>query len=812
MKTIFTLYIFVLFCFSVIITDSFAQSSNSGTIKGTVLDKTSNVPLENASVRVIKFEDSTLLKGTSTDKEGKFSIEDVPFGLYTVKINYVGYIFAVAKNVTISSEKKLINFGTILLEQSSELSDEINVVEEAPAMTFENGKKIYNVEKDMNANSGSVMDVLKNIPSVKVDNDGNVSLRGGGNVKILIDGKESALLSNGNQALQNISANTVEKIEVINNPSAKYEAEGVSGILNIIIKKGQNVGYNGSFRLFAGTKDKYNFSTGSSVKKGNYCINGNYGFWNFYNPGHSTVERSSYKSIESRLAMQDLFWYFKGIGHFGSIGSDYDFDKFNNISFTGNAFYYRSDFGKDNYVNFYDVNNNLSNTLHNYNNDAREGFSIEGMLSYNKKYEEKGRELTVQTNYARRRNDHPLAFTNYNPDNTIYYTKAEDHFTFNNFNTQADYVHPFGEDNKLEAGLRNTYRKINADYKFLLLDDITKQWQVYQNRINDIIFNENISASYVTFNGKYKSFSYNLGLRGEFYYRKFELNQNADNFDQDYFGLFPNITLTQSLNKENVIQASYSRRINRPGMFQLNPFVFQNDEYLRRAGNPYLNPEYVNSFELGYTRYFNIATFTVNGYWRNVLDNINSYKTVDTNGGVFTTYKNTGTSDTYGLEFILQLNPAKWWSINGSANYYYNKIFNNNDFAEYNNEYNGFSSNVSSSLNIPDICDVQIQYGYDGVTLTPQGRFNPAHLLDISVQKSFLDRKLILGIRLRDIFDKDAVEYSMNTNEFYQKVYEKGHTRILYFTLSFNFGDQFSSNSQKNSQRRQREAGNEIRN
>jgi outer membrane cobalamin receptor len=810
MKKNTLLFFFSLFFLIAYSNSCFSQNNTSGTIKGIVLDKTTNVPLESASVRVIKSEDSTLFKGVSTDKEGKFIVTEIPYGLYTVKINFIGYIFAVAKNVTVSSEKKVINFGTIKLEPSSELVDEINVVEEAPAMTFENGKKIYNVEKDLTAKSGSVLDLMKNIPSVDVDNEGNVSLRGGGNVKILIDGKESALLSNGNQALQNISANTVEKIEVINNPSAKYEAEGISGIVNIIIKKGQNIGYNGNVRLNTGTKDKYNFSTGSSLKKGNYCLNGNYGFWNFYNPGHSTVERTSFQSIESRTTMQDLYWYFKGIGHFGSVGADYDFDKFNTLSMTGNVFYYRSDFGKGNFLNFYDLNNNITNSLHNYNNDGREGTSIEGMLSYNKKFEEKGRDLTIQANYSRRKQDHPLDFTNYNPDNSVYYTKAEDHFTFNLLNSQADYIHPLGNESKLEGGLRTTYRNVGADYKFLILDDNTKQWLVYQNRINDIDLDEIISASYLTLSGKYKELSYELGLRGEYYYRKFSLLQGTEKYSQNYFDLFPSISLTQSINKENAIQATYSRRINRPGMYQLNPFVFQNDEYSKRTGNPYLNAEYVNSFELGYTRYLDFATLTLTGYWRNVLDNINPIKNIDTNGAVFTTFKNTGTSNTYGLEFIIQLSPVKWWNINGSANYFYNKITGDGTSFNFDNSYKGFSSRFTSNMNIPNLFDIQLQYEYEGVRLTPQGRFNPAHLLDISVQKGFLDRKLILGVRLSDIFDKDAIDYSLNTNDFSQVVFEKGNTRILYFTLSFNFGEQINSNSQRNSQRRQRDAGNEI--
>lgn len=804
------IYFSSLLLLAILFGNCFAQDNTSGTVKGIVLDKTTNSPLESVAIRIIKSDDSTLLKGTSTDADGKFSIGEIPFGLYTVRVSLIGYNNAVAKNVVISSEKKLINFGTIKLEVRNETTEEITVVDDAPTMTFEEGKKIYNVEKDFAAKSGSVLDLLKNIPSVDVDNDGNVSLRGGGNVKILIDGKESALLSNGNQALQNISANTVEKIEVINNPSAKYEAEGISGILNIIIKKGQNIGYNGNFRLNTGTKDKYNFSTGGSLKKGNYSLSGNYGFWNFYNPGHSEVNRTSFQSIESRTTEQDIYWYFKGIGHFGSLGADYEINKLNNLTFTGNVFYHRSDFGKDNYDNFYSSNGILTKYFHNYNNVFTEGFSMEGMLSYNKKYEEKGRELTIQTNYSNRYFDNPIDYRNYNPDNSIYFTRADYNTYFNFLNSQADYIHPIGEKTKLEAGLRGSYRNVDADYKYLLFDNNTNQWAVYQNRENNILFKDFVAASYATFSGKYKDFSYNLGLRGEYYLRDFSLKEGQESYNEKYFDLFPNINLTQSINKENSIQGTYSRRINRPNLYFLNPFIFQNDKYIKRAGNPYLNPEYVNSFELGYTRYLSFATLTLSGYFRNILDNINMIKTIDTNGAIFTTYKNTGTSNTYGLEFIMQLSPAKWWNINGSLSYYYNRIFNNDNSSQYDNSYRGFSSRITSNMNIPDLFDIQIQYNYFGVRLTPQGKYNPLHYLSASIQKSFLDKKLTLGLRLRDIFDQEAHDLVLETNEFSQIIYEKGHSRVLTFTLSFNFGEQFNTNSQRNIQRRQREAENEI--
>ena len=279
MKNIFIVAILIAFAFMSNI--AFSQS-NTSSIKGTVVDKVSNKPLESAAVQLFNSADSSLVTGTLTDVNGSFLINDIPEGKYYVRISYIGYTNAVAKNVLTGNENRNINFGTVKLEISEETTQEIEVVDEAPLMTFEAGKKIYDAKKDLTTQNGNVMDVLKNVPSVEVDNDGNVSLRGSRDVKILIDGKPSALLSNGTQVLQNIPANIVDKVEVINNPSSKYEAEGVSGIINIVMKQqNQALGYNGNLKVNGGTEDKYNFSTGGSYKKGKLSLNGNYSYWNF---------------------------------------------------------------------------------------------------------------------------------------------------------------------------------------------------------------------------------------------------------------------------------------------------------------------------------------------------------------------------------------------------------------------------------------------------------------------------------------------------------------------------------------------------
>ena len=310
-----------------------AQDKTSGvSINGIVTEKGTGNILESATVQVYKADDSTVLvNGALTDNTGKFIIKNIPEGTYTIKVSYIGYGTALAKNVKAGKDKREINLGKIALDVSSEMTQEIQVVDEAPIMTFEAGKKVYDVKKDLTSQNGNALDLLKNIPSVDVDNDGNVTLRGGGNVKILIDGKSSALLSNGTQSLQSIPASSIEKVEIINNPSAKYEAEGTSGIINLLMKQGQNTGYNGNVKANGGTEDKYNLSMGGTIKKDKYTITANYSYWNYNMPGHSIIDRNIYTNSSSMNIFTELNWKYKGISHFSTFGMDYDFDKYNQL-------------------------------------------------------------------------------------------------------------------------------------------------------------------------------------------------------------------------------------------------------------------------------------------------------------------------------------------------------------------------------------------------------------------------------------------------------------------------------------------------
>lgn len=812
MKKSIIIVSFLCLIFTVFSLSVYSQNKTTGTvIKGVITDKASGTALESATIQVFKSEDSSLYNGASSDKNGNFIIYDIPEGLYTVKVSYIGYATAVAKNVKANKEKKEIDFGTIKLEVNSEMIQEINVEGEAPTMTMEGGKKIYDAKKDLTAQNGNVLDMLKNIPSISVDNDGNVSMKGNSNVKILIDGKPSALLSNGTQVLQNIPASAIDKVEIISNPSAKYEAEGISGIINLVMKQNENKNaYSGNVKVNGGTEDKYNFSTGGSMKKGKFSLNGNYSYWNYNLPGRSTIDRTSLLSFESRLTNQEMLWHYKGISHYGSFGVDYDIDKLNTLSLVANVFQYNRNIANMNSLKFFNANNINTYNFRNNNNDEKEGLNLDATLTYTKKFETKGKELSTFINFSRRREDAPISYANFDTTNIPYYTKKDSYFIFKFLNGQADYTHPLSENGKIETGLKSNARLINGELKYTYLDNLSGLWLPTAGKDNDADYTDIISAAYVTYSNKYKDFSYEAGLRSEHTYLDFSIMSGTQKYNRDYIDLFPSLSLTQSIGKENQIQLSYSRRINRPGLYSLNPFVEQFDEFTKRSGNPYLNPEYTHSIELGYTRYLPFGSVTLTTSYRNTIDEIYYISSVDSNGVSFSRPENLGKSNSYGAELILQGGFAKWWTYNGSAEYYSSNIFNNSGINNFDKTYTSWRARLSTNAAIPNIVDIQLFYLFVGKQVTSQGEINPFQMFNISVQKSFFDKKLILGIRVNDLFNQQKFNMLFSGGDFTQTIYQKVNSRSAFFTVTLNFGENGSSISKKTSQRKQREIETEI--
>ena len=786
----------------------FSQSSLSGTVvKGTVTDKTTGTPLESATIQVFSTVDSSLVTGGTSEKDGTFLVSGVSEGVYNIKVSYIGYTTAVARNVKVSKDRKEVNLGKVQLEMNSEMTQQIDVVDEAPAMTFEAGKKVYDVKKDLTSKNGNALEMLKNVPSVEVDNDGNVSLRGSSNVKILIDGKPSALLSNGTQVLQNIPAAMIDKVEIINNPSAKYEAEGVSGIINIVMKPSNELGYNGNVKVNGGTEDKYNFSTGGSLKKNKWTVNGNYSYWNYNLPGVSGIYRQVFNQGGISNINTNLSWGYRGLSHYGSFGSDYEFDKKNSLSLVANVFYYDRSIKSKNNLDLTNSGNNSGLLVD--MDDGRNGYNLDATLTYTKKYEQKERELTAFVNYSSRKEDSPVHYTNHLNGVTSYQDKFSRYY-FNFLNGQADYVHPLGEKSKLETGLKSNIRAIEGNYTFKYLDSLSGGWLPVPGRDNDASYRDAVSAAYLTYSGGYKDFTYQAGLRGEYTWLDFSIMQGTEKYNKNYFDLFPSVSMSQKIGNSNQIQASYSRRINRPNLFFLNPFVDQFDAYTKRSGNPYLDPEYINSVEAGYTRFLPFGSVTLSGYYRNLNNMINFVTNVDSNGVSLSKPENAGKSNTYGTELILQGYLAKWWSLNGSFSYYSANLFNDNPSNKFDKTYDAWTARFSSNASIPDIADISFSYFYFGKQQNSQGSIDPMQMFNVAVQKSFLDKHLIIGFRVNDLFNQQKFYLTSSGGNFTQAIYQKTNSRSAFLTVTFNFGDLGRTDSQKTSQRKQREVETEI--
>ncbi|MCE1163780.1 MAG: TonB-dependent receptor [Bacteroidetes bacterium] len=786
----------------------FAQLSVSGTVvKGTVTDKATGNPLEAATIQIFNSIDSVLVTGGSSDKDGTFLVSGLTEGVYNIKVSYIGYTTAVARNVKVGKDRKEVNLGKVQLEMNSEMTQQIDVVDEAPAMTFEAGKKVYDVKKDLTAKNGNALEMLKNVPSVEVDNDGNVSLRGSANVKILIDGKPSALLSNGTQVLQNIPAAMIDKVEVINNPSAKYEAEGVSGIINIIMKPSNEFGYNGNVKVNGGTEDKYNLSTGASLKKSKWTMNGNYSYWSYNLPGVSRVYRQVYNPGGISNVNTNLFWGYKGISHYGSFGSDYEIDKKNTLSLVANIFYYDRTIKSTNNLDVLNTGGNSGLLVD--MDDGRNGYNLDATLTYTRKYEQKERELTAFVNYSTRKEDSPTHYINHLDGSTFYQDKFSRYY-FNFLNGQGDYVHPLGEKSKIETGLKTNIRSIEGNYTFKYLDSLSGGWLPIPGRDNDASYRDAISAAYLTFSGAYKDFTYQAGLRAEHTYIDFSILKGTEKHNSNYFDLFPSASMSQKIGNSNQFQLSYSRRINRPNLFLLNPFVDQFDAYTKRSGNPYLEPEYINSVELGYTRFLKFGSVTISTYYRNLNNMINFVSNVDSNGVSMSKPENAGKSNTYGTELILQGYLAKWWSLNGSFSYYNTNLFNNDPANSFDKTYDAWTARFSTNASIPDIADFSLSYFYFGKQQNSQGSIDPMQMFNLAVQKGFFDKKLIIGFRVNDLFNQQKFYLTSSGSNFTQSVFQKTNSRSAFLTVTFNFGDLGRTDAQKTSQRKQREIETEI--
>jgi outer membrane receptor protein involved in Fe transport len=720
------------------------RQSDTHVISGRVVDN-QDIAIPFANAAVYSNVDSALVGGAASDVSGFFSIAITP-GNYYLKISFLSYQEEIIPNVNLVT--KDIDIGTVVLEPDSRLLETVEIEGERSQMELQLDKRVFNVGADLSTSGGNAADILNNVPSVNVEVDGTVSLRGNANVRILINGKPSGLTSRDPDALRHLQANLVERVEVITNPSSRYEASGEVGIINIVLKKNQENGLNGTFTGVLGHPDFIGGSYSLNLRRKKLNVFSSYGADYRKSPGYSMMYQRFGK--ENKETFQDGDRSRSELSHNIMGGVDYFIDDKNTI--TGSIMYNFGDGVNASTLNYNDfVNGEPFGTMVRTDRETEDEENIEAALNYKREFKQKDQTLTADFQYNKRKDGETSSLSQMRNDNTTF-QRAENIGVDNNWFFQTDYVHPFGTDGKAEIGLRTAARTIDNNYS---LEELNAEgvWEVFPAFNDNLIYDEKIHAGYIMAGNKFNKLSVQAGLRGEYSDIKTELTESGEINPRKYFDLFPSVNLGYEINKNKTLQLSYSKRINRPHFRELMPFSNFSDSRNYFQGNPNLNPEYTHAFEGGYLLNWDKGSFLSSAYYRRRIGDIQRVTLIENDSTTRVFPINVGSTNAYGLEFNFSYTIGKWWDINSSANFY--RALTTGQYLEQplNNDTYAFHTRTTSKMKISKGFEFQTSFFYRGAQKTSQGRQLAAYSLDLALAKDILKGKGTITANVRDLLN-----------------------------------------------------------
>ena len=696
-------------------------------IAGKVLDASSKQALEYATVALLNRTDSSLVAGIVSDAKGGFVLE-AKAGTYILKVQFLGYNTLYKDGLQLNQDKPFINVGSLAITPGNTTTlDEVEIRAEKSRMQFALDKKIFNVGKDLTTQGGSAADLLDNIPSLTVDIEGNVSLRGSSGVRLLVNGKPSGLT--GVNALQQLQANMIDRVEIITNPSARYEAEGTAGIINIILKKDRRKGWNGSIDLIGGIPHSHNAALNLNHRREKLNFFGSLGARYRKTPARSFEHREIRQGGVLSILDQNGKRTRGGFSGNLRLGADYFIDKYSTI--TGSLVYRLSDdfnTGNIEYLSFDDLYTLQGVNLRDTEEDEDEE-SLDYNLSFERKFARKGQKFTIDLVFTQEDETESMDAVEQAFDANYAPIAAPDlNQRINNGENvtewviKSDYVHPIGKDGKFEAGYRGSIRDITNTYLVEELNPETLIWESLVNISNDFEYNENIHAAYLIYGNKWGKFSYQGGLRAELTEIDTELKQTLEKNERSYANLFPSLYLNYELNEGNALQINYSRRVRRPRFWDLNPFFSFSNPLSIRSGNPNLNPEFTHSMEIGHVKYWEKATLSSSIYYRHTDDVITRISRVNEEGVNTSMPENLATRKDLGAEFSFTFEPFDWLDLTASSNIYRGNINGENLGFARQTEFFSYTSRLNSKISVKEAFDIQVMVNYRGAEKTPQGK------------------------------------------------------------------------------------------
>ncbi|RZK80209.1 MAG: TonB-dependent receptor [Pedobacter sp.] len=800
------------------ITGNAQTTTGEGKITAKVVDASNNQTVPFASAIVIDRKTKAVVKGAQTDVDGNLVMTGLPKGVFSFKVSYLGYQTMVRDSVAITDTNKEIKFGTINMKPSKGTAlNEVTIT--APKSTIQMGidKKIFSVDQSLVSEGGSASDLLQNVPSVQTDIEGNVSLRGSSGVRVLIDGKPS-LIAGGNvaQILQSIPASSIESVELITNPSAKYDAEGQSGIINIVLKKNKKLGLNGSVALTAGNQNNYNANTNLSFQNSKINLFGNYSYryGNRLGGGYNNITYLDGSELRVPTGYADQITDSKSLdkGHNLKAGIDYYVTDKSVLSFSGGFNVRDNERNELLSINRLYANRNPLQLSNRTNTNNGTGGSYDLNLDYSLKFAKPKEELTFNFSFSEGDNDNNQFYNtdvynlNGSPVNSFLNIQSNDNFGYNkNYTAQSDYTLPIGALGKIEAGYRSQVRFSENNQIAQNSDVLTGEY--ISNLALSNLFNskDQVHAIYFNYQNQYKNFGYQVGLRGE----DAKLDTRLGTYQPDggviytpgkvaYTRIYPSVFLTEKFKGDQQVQLSYSRRVNRPRGWDTNPFLDVSDPLNYRQGNPNLQPEDVHAFELSYSKFWKAVTFTSSAYMRQTNDVIQRVRTDPNAEGItITTPQNLTKSVNSGLELIGRVDVVKAWNFTGNVNLYQSKIEGVPAFGVVENSGFSWNANVTNNFVLPYSITLQIRAEYRAAEVMAQGRRNENFGMDAGAKYDFKDKKSSLSLNVRDVFN--SRRWTMTTNTITTDIdfSRRMQGTMANLTYSYRFGKTLFNNSKK---------------
>ncbi|MBC5992403.1 TonB-dependent receptor domain-containing protein [Pontibacter cellulosilyticus] len=771
-------------------------------ISGVILDAETNKPVEFATVALISVATGKPIDGTMADEKGKFSITKVAAGQYKLNVSFLGYKLQTIENVNVTSDNADINIGSVSLASDAKKLSEVVITGEKPLVEEKIDRTVYNADKDLTNAGGNASDVLQKVPSLSLDNDGNVQLRGSSNVRVLINNKPSAILA-GNlaEALKQIPADQIKSVEVITSPSAKYDAEGTAGIINIITKKdGGLQGVTGSLALGVGTRGS-NGNASLNVRRGKLGINGNFGGNMFYNKGTmtnefigfddptTTFDESSYNFQRGETRPRGAFMN-------GQLGFEYDFNPKNSLS--GGI---RSNGGQFRVTNDQEVNSKNAFRTENFLNDIlmrNQRIGTDYNLDFTHSFKNPGQELALLSLYSVTNTENNINQDLHNQGEPAFQQKRNTNDGANKELTfQADYTHPFKNKTMFEIGAKTIFRDVESDafYRDIFIN------RPEATSTDKFFYQQDVYASYMTYGLTLKK-KLNVKLGGRYEYTDIsaDLVGNDKDYATNYENFIPSVALSYSLNQKHTFKANFTQRIQRPSMFFLNPYRQQQTSNTFVEGNANLDAELTDLYEVGYSTFFKTTSINITGYVRqtdNAIEPIATLINVTEADGTerqatLLTFQNIAKNKTYGVSLFGNTKPTNNWTIGGSSNIYYVNLksaYNSNNGWMYN-------INANSSYNFGKGISAQFNGGFNSQRIQLLGRFAAFSYHSLAIKKELFDKKGGISLGLDNPFrenmrmknDVTAPKTPTNPSAYEQHMRINNFNRGARVSFNYNFG------------------------